>query len=169
MTKHPLVADLDENKLQAAMGAGAKAAYNPKDPEALKQLLADTNGGVAGAADFVGAEGSLKFATGAIRRGGGVKIVGLFGGGFSQPIPYFPFRAMSVGGSMTGSLADTIEMLEIVKAGKINPIPVETRDMSQASRHARRPARGQYYRPRGSRETYEAYLTPRLTKLRGAF
>jgi D-arabinose 1-dehydrogenase-like Zn-dependent alcohol dehydrogenase len=75
----------------------------------------------------------LKFATGAIRRGGGVKIVGLFGGGFSQPIPYFPFRAMSIGGSMTGSLADTIEMLEIVKAGKINPIPVETRDMSAAS------------------------------------
>ncbi len=129
----PLVADLDENKLQAAMGAGARAAYNPKDPAALKQLLADTNGGVAGAADFVGAEGSLKFATGAIRRGGGVKIVGLFGGAFSQPIPYFPFRAMSIGGSMTGSLADTIEMLEIVKAGKINPIPVETRDMSAAS------------------------------------
>ena len=27
--KPPLVADLDENKLQAAMGAGAAAAYNP--------------------------------------------------------------------------------------------------------------------------------------------
>ena len=34
---------------------------------------------------------------------------------------------------MTGSLAYTIAMLEIVKAGKINPIPVEMRDMSQAS------------------------------------
>jgi D-arabinose 1-dehydrogenase-like Zn-dependent alcohol dehydrogenase len=130
----PLVADLDENKLQAAMGAGAKAAYNPKDPEALKQLMADTNGGVAGAADFVGAEGSLKFASGAIRRGGNVKIVGLFGGALSMPIPHFPFRAMSIGGSMTGSLEDTIEMLDIVKAGKINPIPVETRAMSEASR-----------------------------------
>ena len=130
----PLVADLDENKLQAAMGAGAQAAYNPKDAGAVKQLLADTNGGVAGAADFVGAEGSLKFATGSIRRGGEVKIVGLFGGSFSQPIPVFPFRAMSIGGSMTGSLADTIEMLEIVKAGKINPIPVETRKMEEASR-----------------------------------
>ena len=130
----PLVADLDENKLQAAMGAGAKAAYNPGNPDSLKQLLADTNGGVGGAADFVGAEGSLQFATGALRRGGEVKIVGLFGGGLSMPIPMFPFRAMSIGGSMTGTLADTIEMLEIVKAGKINPIPVEMRDMNQASR-----------------------------------
>jgi D-arabinose 1-dehydrogenase-like Zn-dependent alcohol dehydrogenase len=46
----------------------------------------------------------------------------------------FPFRAMSISGSMTGTLEDTREMLEIVKAGKINPIPVETRDMSEASR-----------------------------------
>jgi D-arabinose 1-dehydrogenase-like Zn-dependent alcohol dehydrogenase len=41
---------------------------------------------------------------------------------------------MSISGSMTGTLEDTREMLEIVKAGKINPIPVETRDMSEASR-----------------------------------
>jgi D-arabinose 1-dehydrogenase-like Zn-dependent alcohol dehydrogenase len=130
----PIVADLDDNKLQAAMGAGAAAAYNPGTEGDLQKLLADTNGGVAGAADFVGAEGSLKFATGALRRGGGVKVVGLFGGAFSQPIPMFPFRAMSISGSMTGTLEDAREMLEIVKAGKINPIPVETRDMSEASR-----------------------------------
>lgn len=129
----PIVADLDDNKLQAAMGAGAKAAYNPGTEGDLKKLIAETNGGVAGAADFVGAEGSLQFATGALRRGGEVKIVGLFGGAFSQPIPMFTFRAMSIGGSMTGTLADTIEMLEIVKAGKINPIPVETRGMDAAS------------------------------------
>ena len=112
----PLVADLDENKLQAAMGAGARAAYNPKDPETLKQLQKDTGGGVAGAADFVGAEGSLQFASGALRRGGGVTIVGLFGGGLSMPIPFFPFRAISIGGSLTGSLADTKEMLELEAA-----------------------------------------------------
>ena len=129
-----LVADLDENKLQAARGAGATAAYNPKDPAALKQLLADTNGGVGAAVDFVGAESSLSFATGALRRGGEAKIVGLFGGGFSTPIPMFPFRAMSVGGSMTGSLADTRVMLELVKSGAINPIPVEMREMDQASK-----------------------------------
>ena len=131
--KPPLVADLDENKLQAAMGAGASAAYNPKDKTAVKQLLSDTNGGVPAAVDFVGAEGSLNFASGSLRRGGEVKIVGLFGGAFSMPIPFFPFRAISIGGSMTGSLDDTKEMLEIVKAGKINPIPIEFRDMSAAS------------------------------------
>lgn len=128
----PLVADLDERKLRAAMHMGAKASYNPENPKIVKQLIIDTDGGVPGAVDFVGAEGSLKFATGALRRGGQATVVGLFGGAFTMPIPYFPFRAISVGGSMTGSLADTIEMLELVKSGKINPIPFETRDMRQA-------------------------------------
>ena len=34
--KGPLVADIDEGRLQAAMGAGAKAVYNTKDPEAIE-------------------------------------------------------------------------------------------------------------------------------------
>src|SRR3546814_14335533 len=40
----PLGADVDDNKLQSAKGAGAHEVYNPKDPAALKKLLADTNG-----------------------------------------------------------------------------------------------------------------------------
>lgn len=129
----PLVADIDENKLQAALGAGASAAYNAGDPDELKRLLKDTNGGVPAAADFVGSEGSLTFANGALRKGGEVRIVGLFGGAFTSPIPLFPMRSISIAGSFTGSLADTIEMLDLVKQGKINPIPVEKRAMDQAS------------------------------------
>jgi D-arabinose 1-dehydrogenase-like Zn-dependent alcohol dehydrogenase len=129
----PLVADIDEHKLQAALGAGAAAAYNPKNPDELKRLLKDTNGGVPAAADFVGSEGSLNFANGAIRKGGEVRIVGLFGGAFTTPIPLFPMRNISIAGCFVGSLADTIEMLELVKQGKINPIPVEKRPMEQAS------------------------------------
>ena len=35
--KGPLVADIDEGRLQAAMGAGAKAVYNTNDPEAAEE------------------------------------------------------------------------------------------------------------------------------------
>jgi D-arabinose 1-dehydrogenase-like Zn-dependent alcohol dehydrogenase len=130
----PLGADVDPQKLQAAKGAGAHEVYNPKDPEALKKLLADTNGGVPAAVDFVGSEASLKFATGAVRKGGQVVVVGLFGGGFSMPIPMFPMRAISIGGSYVGSLAETLEMMDLVKAGKIDPIPVQERPLSDASK-----------------------------------
>jgi D-arabinose 1-dehydrogenase-like Zn-dependent alcohol dehydrogenase len=131
--KGPLVADIDEGRLQAAMGAGAKAAYNTKDPEALGKLMADTEGGALAAVDFVGSESSFAFANQAVRRGGKVIIVGLFGGGMSMPIPMFPIRALTIGGSYVGSLAEAEAMMEIVRAGKVDPIPVKEAPLSAAN------------------------------------
>jgi len=131
--KGPLVADIDAGRLQAAMGAGAKAAYNTTDPEALKQLMADTEGGVVGVIDFVGSESSFAFATQAVRRGGKVVVVGLFGGGMSMPIAMFPIRALTIGGSYVGSLAEAEAMMEIVREGKIDPIPVKEVPLASAN------------------------------------
>ena len=130
----PLGADVDDNKRQSARGAGAHEVYNPKDSDAIQKVLADTNGGVPAAVDFVGSEASLKFATSVVRKGGQVVVVGLFGGGFSMPIPLFPMRAISIGGSYVGSLGETKEMMELVKAGKIDPIPVSERPLGQGSK-----------------------------------
>ncbi len=130
----PMVADIDESKLAAAKEAGASHTYNSKDPDAVKQVLEDSDGGVIGAIDFVGSEASLNFASACVRKGGKVVIVGLFGGGFSMPIPMFPLRVISIGGSYVGSLPETKEMMELVKAGKIDPIPVETRPLSDATK-----------------------------------
>jgi D-arabinose 1-dehydrogenase-like Zn-dependent alcohol dehydrogenase len=131
--KGPLVADIDEGRLQAAMGAGAKAAYNTKDPEALAKLMADTEGGALAAVDFVGSESSFAFASQAVRRGGKVIIVGLFGGGMSMPIAMFPIRALTIGGSYVGSLAEAEAMMEIVRAGSVDPIPVKEAPLSSAN------------------------------------
>lgn len=129
----PLAADIDEGKLEAARAAGASAAYNSKDGSVAKQILAETDGGVFGAIDFVGSEASLNFASSTVRKGGKVVVVGLFGGGFSMPIPMFPLRVITIGGSYVGSLAETKEMMSLVQSGKIDPIPVETRPMTQAT------------------------------------
>jgi D-arabinose 1-dehydrogenase-like Zn-dependent alcohol dehydrogenase len=131
--KGPLVADIDAGRLQAAMGAGAKAAYNTKEPDALGKLHADTDGGAYAAVDFVGSESSFAFATQAVRRGGRVVIVGLFGGGMSMPLPMFPLRAITIGGSYVGSLAEAEEMMEMVRAGQIDPIPVKERSLADAN------------------------------------
>ena len=131
--KGPLVADIDAGRLQAAMGAGAKAVYNTTDPEALKQLMADTEGGALASIDFVGSESSFGFANQSVRRGGRVVVVGLFGGGMSMPIPMFPFRAITIGGSYVGSLAEAEAMMELVRAGKVDPIPVKEVPLSSAN------------------------------------
>jgi len=129
----PLVADIDPAKREAALAAGAAAVYDPKDATAVKQLIKDTGGGVAGAIDFVGADASLAFATGSLRRGGKAVVVGLFGGHFEMPIVLFPMRGISVGGSYVGTLKELEETLALVRAGKVSQIPIETRELSQAT------------------------------------
>jgi D-arabinose 1-dehydrogenase-like Zn-dependent alcohol dehydrogenase len=131
--KGPLAADIVESHLEAAKKAGASATYNPaKDGEA-KRLMAETGGGAYAVVDFVGSEKSFAFASQAVRRGGKVIIVGLFGGAMQMPLPMFPFRAIGIQGSMVGSLDDTKEMMDLVRAGKVDPVPVTKRPLSAAN------------------------------------
>ena len=125
-------ADVDPAKLEAARQAGADEVIDCSDAQALRTVLKAT-GGVAGAIDFAGTEGSLTFATGVLAKGGKAVVVGLMGGGFAMPIPMFPIKAISIIGSYTGSLRDAEEMLVLVKQGAIAPIPVETRALDQAN------------------------------------
>ena len=130
----PIAADIDEGRLEAARKAGASATYNTKDPDAAKKLMADTGGGAYAVVDFVGSEATFAFASKIVRKGGRVVIVGLFGGAMSMPIPMFPLRAIWLGGSYVGTLAEAQEMMALVREGKIDPIPVQTRPLDQASR-----------------------------------
>jgi len=129
----PIAVDIDPGKLDAAARAGAGLVLRANDPDALKQLMAATGGGAFAAIDFVGSEASLQFATSAVRKGGKVVIAGLFGGGFAMPIPMFPMRAISIAGTYVGTLGEANDMMALVKAGKVQPIPVATRPLSAAS------------------------------------
>jgi alcohol dehydrogenase len=127
----PIVADIDPGKREAALAAGAAAAYDPNDPAARKELLA-ANGSVHAACDFVGSDKSLLFAVGVLARGGKIVAVGLLGGTFAIPATHFPMKAMTIQGSITGNLADTQEMMALARAGKFAPVPVRERPMAEA-------------------------------------
>jgi len=132
--KGPIAADIDDGKLEAAKNAGAVATYNARDPGAAKKLMADTKGGAYAVVDFVGSEASFAFANATVRKGGKIIIVGLFGGAMGMPLPMFPLRALTVTGSFVGSLPETKEMMALVRAGKVDPIPVESRPLKDATR-----------------------------------
>lgn len=130
----PLVADIDSGRRAAAKKAGAHQTYDPSEKDAVKQVVGDTDGGVAAAVDFVGSETSLQFASSVVRKGGKVIVVGLFGGTFSIPVPMFPLRVITLAGTYVGTLKEARAMMELVRAGKIDAIPIETRPLDEAGR-----------------------------------
>jgi alcohol dehydrogenase, propanol-preferring len=127
----PIVADIDAGKRNAALAAGAAAAYDPSDPQARREIMKST-GGLLAVCDFVGSDRSLQFATGVLARGGKVVVTGLLGGNFSMAAAMFAIKAMTIEGTLTGTLAEARELLDLARAGKIAPIPTHDRPLNEA-------------------------------------
>jgi alcohol dehydrogenase len=127
----PIVADIDAEKRKAALAAGAAAAYDPSDPQARRAIMAAT-GGIFAACDFVGSDKSLQFATGLLARGGKVVVTGLLGGTFSIAAAMIPIKAMTIEGTLTGTLAEARDLLDLARAGKIASIPTRDRPLGEA-------------------------------------
>ncbi len=128
----PVVADIDPVKRNAALEAGAASVVDPAPATAAKDFVKAT-GGATAAIDFVGSESSVRFGTGALRKGGKLIIVGLFGGALQMPIPFIPLLEITLQGSKVGSLEDLKELMRLGKGGSFSPIPYTTRPLAEAA------------------------------------
>jgi D-arabinose 1-dehydrogenase-like Zn-dependent alcohol dehydrogenase len=128
----PFVADIDPAKREAALAAGAQQAFDPREPDAAKQVLKATGGGAATAIDFVGAPSSTQFAMQSVRRAGRVVVVGLFGGSLDLSLPLLPLRSITLQGSYVGSLAELQELVAMARAKGVPGIPVQLRPLEAA-------------------------------------
>ena len=126
--------DVGEEKLSAARSAGATATLDGRDADAQRQLSALTEGALYGAVDFVGSATTAQLALGALRKGGKLILVGLFGGEIALSIGATILRAVTVQGSHLGSLAELQEVVSQARAGKIRPIPIQIRPLTEVSR-----------------------------------
>jgi len=127
------VADVSEEKRKAAEAEGVTAFDVDNAKDELKRLLQVTSGGAHAVLDFVGSESSFAFDSGAVRRGGRIVIAGLFGGAATVPIPSFPLRAIAIMGTYVGRLDEAREIMELVRAHKVAPIPLQERPLSAAN------------------------------------
>jgi D-arabinose 1-dehydrogenase-like Zn-dependent alcohol dehydrogenase len=127
-----LVADVDAEKRNAALAAGAAQAFDPADPQARKAIMAATGGGLFAVCDFVGSDKSLQFATGVLARGGKAVVSGLLGGSFSIPAAMIAIKAITIEGTLTGTLAQARELVALARSGKIAPIPTQARPLKEA-------------------------------------
>ena len=128
-----IVVDIDPAKRQAALEAGALAAIDGKAPDALQQIMA-ANGGkpVQAVIDLVGAPATTSLGFDALIKGGKLIIIGLFGGQSTWSLALIPMKAAQIIGSYVGNLEELRELVDLVKTGKVQPIPTQTFPLDQA-------------------------------------
>ena len=128
----PIVVDIDDDKLEAARALGVIRSYNSSELQTAKDIR-QTTGGAYAALDFVGAEASVSYGLGCLRKGGMLIIVGLYGGSLTLPIPFIPMNARIIQGSYVGGLEDMAELMAMVREGKIAPIQITERPLKEAN------------------------------------
>ena len=127
-----IVADIDPAKRAAALAAGADVVIDNGDAGARKQLMGMTDGGPDGVIDFVGAPASSGFGFQVLAKGGTLVVVGLFGGAMELPISMLPLKVVNIQGSYVGTQQDLVELLQLMRDGKVKPVPIVKRQLSEA-------------------------------------
>ena len=127
-----IVVDIDASKRQAALAAGATAVVDGTGPDVTARIVAAAGGPARAIVDFVNGSATAEAAFGALRKGGRVVMVGLFGGEFRVPLPLMAMRALALEGSYVGTPADLRAVVALASSGRLAPTPVETVPMAQA-------------------------------------
>jgi alcohol dehydrogenase/propanol-preferring alcohol dehydrogenase len=131
--KGAIVVDIDARKRAAAEQAGALATVDGSAPDALAQLAAKAGGPIRAVVDLVGNAETAQLGFDCLTKGGKLVMVGLFGGGAPWALPLIPIKAVTIQGSYVGNLRETAELLELVRAKKIPPIPVTPLPFAKAN------------------------------------
>src|SRR5262245_14149987 len=130
--KGAIVVDIDAEKREAAMQAGAIAAIDAGAANAVQDIIRLTKGGAACVLDLVGSTSTINLAVASVRKGGEIVVVGLYGGELKQPLVYFPLRAIGIRGSYVGSLPELRELVRLAQSGRLEPIKVIRRKLHEA-------------------------------------
>ena len=128
-----IVADIDAGKRRTASASGAYATIDSSKDDAVKKILEISGGGVAAAIDFVGMPETSRLGIDTMRKTGVHVIVGLYGGAMTIPTVFFPFKQMTIRGSYVGTLSEMSEMMDLVRDGRIPPIPITPRPLDEAN------------------------------------
>ena len=128
-----IVVDISEEKRRAALDAGATKAVDGSGPDVAKRIMEAAGGPVLGIVDLVNGTATARFAFGALRKGGKLVQVGLFGGELSLPLPLMAIRALTVQGSYVGNPKELRELVKLAQEGTLPPLPVATVPQSQAN------------------------------------
>lgn len=131
--KGAVVVELDAQKRNAALDAGALAAIDPKAADVDKQIREALGAPVYFVLDLVGSGETAALGFRLLDKGGKLVIVGLFGGAMSLSIPMVTMRSASILGSFLGSPAELRELVKLVQARGMPKTPLDRRSLDAAN------------------------------------
>ena len=128
--------DVSQTKRQAALTAGASQAVDGSGTpaEAADRVKVAAGGPVLGVVDLVNSSTTIQVALALLARGGKTVQVGMFGGRLDMPLMTFPGQGITIHGNFVGNPKELREVVALAREGKLQPIPVETRAKSEATR-----------------------------------
>ncbi|MCA7120996.1 MAG: alcohol dehydrogenase [Acidibrevibacterium sp.] len=122
--KNIVVVDVSAEKREAARREGASQTIDGSGEGVAKRIIEACGGPVAAVIDLVNGTATARFAFDALRKGGKLVQVGLFGGELSLPLPLMPIRALTVQGSYVGTVKDLRALVKLAQSGAVKPLPV---------------------------------------------
>lgn len=125
--------DIDPVKRDAALKAGASKVVDGNGEGVAARIIEACGGPVKGVVDMVNGTATARFAFDALRKGGRMVQVGLFGGEISLALPVIAMRELTVGGSYVGNPKELRELVALANEGKLDALPVSTVPMAQAN------------------------------------
>ena len=143
-----IVVDIDPVKREAAKKAGAMATVDPMRPTPRNRLSSSPMAAPGRWSTCRLVIRRCNSAIDCLTKGGEVIVVGLFGGDITISTPFFPLKAMAVQGSYVGSLPAMKELLDLVRAKGLPPVPLTDARARRCRQRAERFARRQDRRSR---------------------
>jgi propanol-preferring alcohol dehydrogenase len=128
-----VVVDIDPVKRDAACAAGALAAIDGNAADAVAQIQQAAGGPCSAVLDLVGSPQSTELAFNCLTKGGMLVLVGLFGGTAPWPLALIAVKGISILGNLVGNLDEMQELVELVRSGKLAPIPITRMKLDQAT------------------------------------
>ena len=128
-----IVVDVSAEKRAAALAAGASQVVDGAADDVSAAIVEAAGGPVLAIVDLVNGSTTAQAAYRALRKGGTLIQVGLFGGEMNISLPEMALRVLTLRGTFVGSPGDLREVLALAQKGSLQPMPVTTVPQSQAS------------------------------------
>ncbi len=131
--KNIVVVDISAEKRAAAEAAGATKTVDGTGDDVTKRIVQACGAAPIAIIDLVNGTATARFAFAALRKGGKLVQVGLFGGELNLPLPLMPIRALTVQGSYVGNPKELRELVALAQSGDLQALPVTTVPQREAN------------------------------------